>query len=197
MENNDVDPSRRRFLLAATTVVGGVGSAFAAWPFVASMQPSVRAQALGAPVQIDISKLEPGQRVVREWRGKPVWVVRRTPEALAALATLEGKLSDPKSDMPQQPGYAKTPTRATKPEYLVLEGLCTHLGCSPLFRPELAPAPWDDQWKGGFYCPCHGSRFDLAGRVYSGSPAPSNIVVPPHRYLSDTMIEIGIDQEKA
>ena len=193
MSADEVDLKRRRFLTAATTVVGGVGAAFAAVPFVASMNPSERAKSLGAPVEIDISKLEEGQMVRVKWRGKPVWVVRRTRDMLDALASLDDSVADPDSGMEQQPEYAKNAYRSVKEEYLVLVGICTHLGCSPQFRPEVAPADLGGDWKGGFFCPCHGSRFDLAGRVYKGVPAPKNLQVPPHYYLADTRILIGED----
>jgi ubiquinol-cytochrome c reductase iron-sulfur subunit len=162
------------------------------------MQPSARARAAGAPVDVDIGGLEPGQQMTVEWRGKPVWIVRRTDESLEYLKGMADRLRDPESDVvDQQPPYAKNVYRSIKPEYLVVLGLCTHLGCSPTYRPEVAPADLGEQWKGGFFCPCHGSRFDLAGRVYKGVPAPTNMVVPPHRYLTDAKIVIGVDQEEA
>lgn len=195
MSNEGVDRSRRRFITAAATAVGGVGVAFAAVPFVASWRPSARAEAIGAPVEVDISKLEPGQSMTVKWRGKPVWVVRRSEETLATLPGLDGALRDPASAEPtQQPEYAANPHRSIKPEILVLVGLCTHLGCSPTYRPEVAPADLGPDWKGGFFCPCHGSRFDMAGRVYQGVPAPLNLEVPPHSYLSDTRLIVGVDQ---
>ena len=195
MSKEGVDVGRRRFLTLSTTVVGAVGAAFAAVPFVMSLRPSERAKALGAPVQIDISKLEPGQMVIAVWRRQPVWVVRRTPEMLASLDQVAGQLSDPESKVQQQPEYIQKTgaARALKPEYMVLKGICTHLGCSPKFRPE-SPAPEiAADWKGGFFCPCHGSKFDLSGRVYAGVPAPTNLQVPPHRYASDTTLVIGED----
>jgi ubiquinol-cytochrome c reductase iron-sulfur subunit len=198
MANEGVDKGRRRFLVAATTVVGGVGAAAVAVPFVSSMMPSARARAAGAPVEVDISAVEPGQRITAEWRGKPIWVVRRTESQLNDLPSLDGELRDPASEVvDQQPAYAQNATRSIKPEYAVIVGICTHLGCSPTFRPELAAADLGADWKGGFFCPCHGSRFDMAGRVFSGVPAPTNLVVPPHRYISDTRILIGEDQEVA
>ncbi|HAO32078.1 MAG TPA: ubiquinol-cytochrome c reductase iron-sulfur subunit [Candidatus Competibacter sp.] len=195
---DDVDLGRRRFLTATATVVGGVGVAFVAVPFLKSWSPSERAQAAGAPVEADISKLEEGARLTVEWRGKPVWLVKRNKQMLDDLPGLKSQLQDPNSEMAsQQPKYAQNPYRSVKPEILVLVGICTHLGCSPLFRPELAPADLGPNWKGGFFCPCHGSSFDLAGRVYKGVPAPSNLVVPPYRYLSDTRLLIGVDPEAA
>jgi ubiquinol-cytochrome c reductase iron-sulfur subunit len=198
MSKEGVDVGRRRFLTLTTTAVGGAGAAAWAWPFLASLKPSERAKALGAPVTVDISKLEPGQRLTQAWRGRPIWVLRRTPEMLAQLEAVPASdLRDPASQEPQQPGYAQNATRSIKPEILVMTGTCTHLGCSPTFKPE-APAPEiHANWKGGFFCPCHGSMFDLAGRVYSGVPAPLNIAVPPHRYLNDTTIVIGEDEGSA
>ena len=193
MSANGVDLKRRRMLVTATSAVGAVGVGFAAVPFLASWNPSARAKAAGAPAEADISKLEPGQMLRVKWRGKPVWVVRRTDVNLTDLASLDGQLADPNSDAPQQPEYCKNAHRSIKPEYLVAVGICTHLGCSPTYRPDVAPADLGSDWKGGFFCPCHGSRFDLAGRVYSGVPAPTNLVVPPHQYVSDTQILIGVD----
>jgi ubiquinol-cytochrome c reductase iron-sulfur subunit len=191
MSGNEVNPSRRRFLTAATTVIGGVGVGFALVPFISSMQPSAKARAAGAPVRTDISKVELGQMIRVKWRGKPVWVVNRTQEMLDTLPTLDGELRDPNSEEPQQPENCKNEYRSIKPEYLVLIGICTHLGCSPTYRPDVAPADLGKDWKGGFFCPCHGSRFDLAGRVFKGVPAPLNLVVPPYRYLSATELLIG------
>jgi len=197
MSTDGVDTSRRRFLTAAATVVGAVGTVAVLVPFVKSMQPSARAQAAGAPVEADISKLEPGQKINVEWRGKPVWVVRRTPEMLANLKTLDDQVADPTSEAPQQPDYAKNEYRSIKPEILILIGICTHLGCSPTYRPEVAPEDLGADWKGGFFCPCHGSKFDLAGRVYRSLPAPTNLIVPPHRYVGESVILIGDDQGAA
>ena len=197
MSGNEVNPSRRRFLTAATTVIGGGGGGFALVPFISSMEPSAKARAAGAPVRADISKIELGQMIRVKWRGKPVWVVNRTKEMLDVLPTLDSELRDPDSLEPQQPPYAKNGYRSIKPEYLVLIGICTHLGCSPTYRPDVAPADLGKDWKGGFFCPCHGSRFDLAGRVFKGVPAPLNLVVPPYRYLSDTEIEVGNDGGQA
>ncbi|MBZ0070396.1 MAG: ubiquinol-cytochrome c reductase iron-sulfur subunit [Thiohalobacteraceae bacterium] len=197
MSTDGVDTGRRRFLTAAASVVGAVGAVYTLVPFVKSMQPSARAQAAGAPVEADISKLEPGQKINVEWRGQPVWVVRRTPEMLAGIKSLDGKVADPDSEVPQQPPYAQNEYRSIKPEVLVLIGICTHLGCSPTYRPDVAPADLGPDWKGGFFCPCHGSEFDLAGRVYRGMPAPTNLIVPPYRYVGDSVILIGDDQGAA
>lgn len=187
---------RRRFLAMSTAVVGAAGVAVAAWPFVASWQPSERARAAGAPVTVDISKLQPGQQVTVEWRRKPVWVLRRTPEMLEALPGLRDQLRDPDSGAAsQQPAYASNEYRSLRPEYLVTVALCTHLGCVPSFRPEAAPPDLGPNWVGGYFCPCHGSRFDFAGRVFKGVPAPLNLEIPPHRYLADTAVEIGIDSD--
>ncbi len=197
MSTNGVDTSRRRFLTAATSVVGAVGAGAVAVPFISSMQPSARAQAAGAPVEADFSKLEPGSKMTVEWRGKPVWIVRRTEQNLKDLESLDDTLRDPDSEVEQQPPYCQNKMRSIKPEYLIAVGICTHLGCSPTFRPEIAPADLGPEWKGGFFCPCHGSRFDLAGRVYQGVPAPTNLVIPPHMYLSDTRVLIGKDEGAA
>jgi len=194
---DDVNLNRRRFLTGAALVVGGVGVGFAITPFIKSWSPSERAQAAGAPVEADVSKLEPGALMIVEWRGKPVWLVRRTQRMLDDLPTLDDQLRDPNSEMDQQPPYAKNPNRSINPELLVMVGICTHLGCSPTYRPDVAPADLGPAWKGGFFCPCHGSRFDLAGRVYQGVPAPLNLQVPPYRFLTDTRVLIGVDTEKA
>jgi ubiquinol-cytochrome c reductase iron-sulfur subunit len=185
-------------LTAATTLTGAVGVAFAAVPFLASWKPSARAKALGAPVEIDISKLEPGAMLKIEWRGKPVWVVRRTPEMIGRLPSVEDFLADPKSERSRQPDYAKNDSRAVNPEYFVVLGVCTHLGCAPMGRFEPGDAelttssPGD--WPGGFYCPCHGSKFDLSGRVFRGVPAPTNLEVPPYTFVDSGHIVIGVDQ---
>ncbi|RMF17593.1 MAG: ubiquinol-cytochrome c reductase iron-sulfur subunit [Gammaproteobacteria bacterium] len=200
MTHDDVNNSRRRFLVGATSVVGGVGVVGAAVPFVASWNPSAKAKSAGAPVKVNISKLEPGQQMIVEWRGKPVWVVRRTPEMLENIDKLiqRGDLVDPESNREtQQPEYAKNKYRAIKDEFWVAVGLCTHLGCSPKYRPEVGPEDLGEDWLGGFFCPCHGSRFDLAGHVFKGVPAPSNLVVPPHHYIDDNTLEIGVDPEAA
>jgi len=184
-------------LTAVTTGVGLVGIGFAAAPFVMSMTPSARARAAGAPVEVDISKLEPGQLLTVEWRGKPVWILKRTPEMLKSLAAVEPKLADPKSHVKsQQPAYATNDTRSIKPDIMVVVGICTHLGCSPDKRLEAGAASGlGADWLGGFFCPCHGSLFDLAGRVYKNVPAPTNLPVPPHKYLAETRIVIGEDQK--
>jgi ubiquinol-cytochrome c reductase iron-sulfur subunit len=193
MSGDDVNLGKRRFLTAATTVIGAVGIGFAMVPFISSWQPSAKARAAGAPVRADISKLELGQMIRVKWRGKPVWIVNRTPEMLDSLTVLTPELRDPDSIESEQPEYAKNEYRSIKPEYAVLVGICTHLGCSPTYRPDVAPADLGPDWLGGYFCPCHGSRFDIAGRVYSGVPAPLNLPVPPHRYLSETEVLIGDD----
>ena len=198
MAHSNVDRRKRRFLVAATSVAGGVAGVAVAVPFVASMNPSARARAAGAPVEVDVSKVEPGMMVTVEWRGQPVWVVHRTKEMIDSLPTLDRVVADPKSSMPMQPDYAKNEVRSIKPEYLVLVGICTHLGCSP--SQKLAPGAESglgEDWPGGFFCPCHGSKFDLAGRVYKGVPAPANLKVPPYAYLSDTRLLIGEDSKGA
>lgn len=185
------DAEKRQFLTAAVTVVGAIGAGFVSVPFLASMEPSARTKAAGAPIEVDISKIESGQLIRVEWRGKPVWILNRTSEMLEILTTIEDRLRDPNSEESAQPAYSKNQTRSIKPELFVGVGLCTHLGCSPTFRPEIAPTDLGKDWKGGFYCPCHGSAFDLAGRVYDGVPAPINLEVPPYSFLSDTRIQIG------
>jgi ubiquinol-cytochrome c reductase iron-sulfur subunit len=198
MANEGVNTGRRRFLTGTTAVVGALGVAGASVPFVLSFKPSARAQTAGAPVVVDISKLEEGQRLIQPWRGKPVWIFRRTPDQLAALPSLDGRLRDPQSDNADQtPGFAKNEARAIKPEIAVIVGICTHLGCSPLYVPEMLPQPFDAEWKGGFYCPCHQSRFDLAGRVFQGVPAPANLEIPPYHYLDDNHIQVGVAPQGA
>ena len=189
-----VDKGKRRFLIGATGVVGGVGAAAAALPFVMSFFPSERAKAAGAPVEIDISKLEPGQKIDVEWRGKVCWIVQRTPDMLATLPKLTERLADAASGQDQQPAYARNEHRSIKPGVWIAVGICTHLGCSPTFRKDIAPADLGPDWLGGFFCPCHQSKFDLAGRVYKSMPAPTNLVVPPHKYLSDSKVLIGDDR---
>ena len=200
MANSGVDKRRRRFLIAATSVVGAAGTAAVAAPFLSSWNPSARALAAGAPVEVPVGKVEPGQLLRVIWRGKPVWVVNRTKEMLDGLAGLAEQLKDPNSDnIKQQPEYAKNVarTREGKEQYLVLVGICTHLGCSPTYRPELAPADLGANWKGGWYCPCHGSRFDLAGRVFKNVPAGANLQVPPYYFKDDSTILVGEDGGKA
>lgn len=188
--------ARRRFLTIATSALGAVGVAFAAVPFLKSWQPNAKARAAGAPVKVDVQALAPGQMVIVEWRGRPIYIVHRTLEQLATLTALEPKLVDPDSRRPQQPDYVAGAGRALRPEYLVLVGLCTHLGCAPKYRPELSPADLGPAWRGGFFCPCHGSLFDLAGRVYKGTPAaPNNLEVPPHTYDDDGALLIGVDAQ--
>jgi ubiquinol-cytochrome c reductase iron-sulfur subunit len=189
--------AKRRFLLSATTAVGAVGVIASAVPFAMSLWPSERAKAAGAPVEIDISKLEPGQKINAEWRGKVVWVINRTKPMLDSIPKLDARVADPKSEVDHQPPYAKNEFRSIKPEIFVAVGICTHLGCSPTFRPEVAPADLGSDWLGGFFCPCHQSKFDLAGRVFKGVPAPTNLVVPPYKFLSDTHIVIGEDIKAA
>jgi ubiquinol-cytochrome c reductase iron-sulfur subunit len=189
--------TRRHFLTVATAVTAGAGAAAAAVPFVASFKPSARAQALGAPVERDVSKLEPGAMVKVEWRGKAIFIVRRTDAMLSRLDEVRSRLADPDSDDSEQPSYAANDHRSIRPEFLVVEGVCTHLGCAPIARFEVGPADLGTDWPGGFFCPCHGSRFDLAGRVFAGVPAPTNLKVPPHRYVNDTTILIGVDTGNA
>jgi len=202
MSDGAVNTTRRRFLTAATSVVGAAGAVGVAVPFVGSWNPSAKAKAAGAPVKVDVSKVEPGRMITVEWRGKPVFIVRRTQEQLDALESLNDQLKDPNSEIAgSQPAYVDTIARSTKPEVLVIVGLCTHLGCAPKdrFEPKVDPAtggPSND-WLGGFFCPCHGSRFDLSGRVFDGVPAPSNLVVPPYNYETDSVIVVGVDQEAA
>ena len=201
MSNDGVNQSRRNFLLGATSVVGGAGVVGAAIPFVSSLQPSAKAKAAGAPVKVNISKLESGGRLVVEWRGKPVYIVRRTAESLAAINAMDTSiLRDAESKEAAQPDYVAGSARtlAGKEEFLVLVGLCTHLGCAPMYRPDVGAQDLGGYaWLGGFFCPCHGSKFDLSGRVYAGVPAPSNLEVPPHSYESDDVVIIGIDSEVA
>jgi len=197
--SHTVDNSKRRFLTtAASVVVGGAGAATVAIPFVLSMLPSAKARAAGAPVEVDISKLEIGQLMTVEWRGKPVWVLNRSAESLLTLPTLDDQLADPQSDTSsQQPPYCKNENRSIRDNIVVLVGICTHLGCSPTYRPELAPADLGPEWKGGFSCPCHGSRYDLSGRVFKNMPAPKNLVVPPYHFLGDNRVIIGENAQGA
>ncbi|GGB47127.1 ubiquinol-cytochrome c reductase iron-sulfur subunit [Shewanella inventionis] len=196
MSNAPVDTGRRRFLTAATAVVGGAGAVAVAVPFIKSWNPSAKAKAAGAPVEVNISKVEPGQLIRVEWRGKPVWVVRRTEAVLENLKSLDGQLRDPASEEMQQPEYAANPVRSIKPEFFIAVGICTHLGCSPTYLPD----SFGEQVEGvtsGFFCPCHGSKFDMAGRVFQGVPAPLNLVIPPHQYVDDATVLIGEDSGAA
>ena len=197
MAERTMDQTKRRFLIGATGIVGGVGAVAAATPFVMSFFPSERAKAAGAPVDVDIGKLEPGQKIDVEWRGKVVWIISRTKPMLESLPKLDPKLADPNSINSQQPPYATNERRSIKDNVLVMVGICTHLGCSPTYRPDVAPADLGPDWLGGFFCPCHQSKFDLAGRVYKGMPAPTNLPVPPHKYVTDTRIIIGDDAASA
>jgi ubiquinol-cytochrome c reductase iron-sulfur subunit len=194
---DQVDSGRRYFLTVATVATGAVGAAFALTPFLASWKPSARAKAMGAPVEVDISKLEVGALMKIEWRGKAVYIVHRTPEMLAALKNVDGKLRDPQSAESDQPAFAKNEARALKPEYLVLVGVCTHLGCAPLDKFTPGDVTVSADWPGGFFCPCHGSKFDMSGRVFQGVPAPLNLPVPPYKFASDTRIVIGADTGNA
>ena len=194
-DQQKIDRTRRN-LIVATSVVGGAAAVGAAVPFVASMWPSERAKAAGAPVEVDISRIAPGELAVFEWRGKPVWVMKRTKEQLDAIKQADPRLSDPQSQVKQQPDYAKNEFRSIKPELMVLVGVCTHLGCSPKEKTAEEKGEMGADWTGGFYCPCHGSKFDFAGRVYKGSPAPINLEVPPYEYVSDNSLVIGEDKEK-
>ncbi|WP_424400504.1 ubiquinol-cytochrome c reductase iron-sulfur subunit [Marinomonas sp.] len=192
---NEVNKGRRQFLIGSTCTLGALGAVGVATPFVAAWQPSRQSRAAGAPLQVDISKLELGQQMTVEWQGQPVWVVKRTPQNLTDLASLTAQLVDPSSQKDQQPSYAQNTYRSIKPEISVLIGICTHLGCSPTYRPDRAAKDLDASWKGGFVCPCHGSRFDLAGRAYKHYPAQANLIVPPYFYKTDTVIEIGVSRE--
>jgi len=197
MATEGVDQNKRRFLTNTTVAVGAVGAGFVAVPFLSSWAPSERAKTAGASVEVDISKLEEGRLVTVEWRGKPVWIIKRSDQSLKDLATLDDNLRDPASENDQQPVYAQNATRSIKPNIIVMVGICTHLGCSPTYRPDLAAADLGEDWKGGFFCPCHGSKFDLAGRVFQGVPAPLNLEIPPHFYKSDRTILIGEDGDQA
>lgn len=199
MSENSVNTGRRNFLIGATSVVGTAGVVGVAVPFVGSWNPSAKALAAGAPVKVDISKLVDGEMLgpIPAWRDKPIFVVKRSAEMLDRLNSKNARLADPDSEREQQPEYAKNDTRSIRPEVLVLVGLCTHLSCSPKFRPVVQPEDYDEDWIGGFFCPCHGSKFDLAGRVYTGVPAPSNLEVPPYFYESESVIVIGEDEGTA
>lgn len=195
--SDEVDTGRRHFLTVATVATGAVGAAFAAVPFLASWKPSARAKALGAPVEVDVSKLEPGAMLKVEWRGKAVYVVHRTSQMLSQLKGVEGRLRDPESAESIQPDFARNEVRALKPEYLVLIGVCTHLGCAPLDKFTPADVTVSPDWPGGFFCPCHGSKFDLSGRVFKDVPAPTNLSVPPYQFVSDTRILVGAEKGNA
>ncbi len=198
MSQDGVNKSRRTLLVGTTSALGAVGAGFVAVPFVKSWNPSERAKAAGAPAKVDVSKLELGAMIVVEWRGKPVFVAKRTEKTLGLLESLNVKLKDPDNkNKEQQPGYADNLYRSRNPELSVILGVCTHLGCAPSYHPEVKPEPFDNDWKGGYYCPCHGSRFDLSGRVYSGSPATENLVIPPYSYETDNVVIIGVDEENA
>ena len=188
-ETSPTDPSRRQFLITAASVVGAVGVAGASVPLVSSWWPSAREQAAAGPIRVDVSGVKPGQHITVSWHGKPIWIIRRTAEMLQSLVGHETALRDPDSLVQQQPDYINKPYRSIHPEWLVLVGLCTHLGCSPNYKPQ--PHSVSADWPGGFFCPCHGSKFDLAGRVYKGSPAPVNLVVPPYRFINDAELIIG------
>jgi ubiquinol-cytochrome c reductase iron-sulfur subunit len=193
MSNEGVDGGRRRFLTAATSVVGAAGAAAVAWPFLASLKPSAKALAAGAPVAADIGKLEVGQQVTFVWQGLNIWVLRRSKDMIDSLSKVTPLLADAKSDSSTQPDYCKNEHRSIKPELLVMNGKCTHLGCSPKLMPDHPDPAVDPNWEGGYFCPCHGSKYDLAGRVFKSQPAPLNMLVPPHRYAGDTMLIIGED----
>ena len=196
MSEQEIDLKKRRFLTNTTSVVGAVGVGFVLVPFLSSWMPSARAKAAGSPVDVDISKLEDGQLVRVLWRKKPVWIFKRDKDTIARLDILDDILVDPNNEEPQQPDYAKNKWRSINPEIAVIIGICTHLGCSPTYRPELGAADLGgDEWQGGFYCPCHGSKFDLAGRVFKNVPAPTNLAIPPYHFVSDTLIRLGVDPQ--
>jgi len=195
--SDEVDQGRRRLLVAATALTGAAGAVLAATPFLASWKPSARAKALGAPIEIDISKLEAGAMLKVEWRGQPVWVVRRTPEMLKQVVAATPLLLDPDSDGSVQPAYAKNVDRSLKPEFFVVLGVCTHLGCAPMAKFQPHDVTVSADWPGGFYCPCHGSKFDLAGRVFKGVPAPTNLKVPPYTFVNEGRILVGSDTAQA
>ncbi len=192
-QDSGIDKKRRHFLTAAATVVGGAGALATAIPFVSTLSPSAKTKAIGGPVEVDITGLKPGERKTVKWRGKPVWILRRSEESVAELSEMSDILRDPESEVEQQPEYAKNEYRSVNPEYLVVVGLCTHLGCSPNYLASGEESDFGADWKGGFFCPCHGSKFDLAGRVYKGVPAPANLVVPKYQFISETTILIGDD----
>ena len=195
MSADGVNKERRRFLVAATTAVGAVGVGFAAVPFLATWKPSAKAQAIGAPVEVNLAKLKDGQILKVQWRGQTIGVLKRSDNMLSHLPEVGDRLRDPDSSESEQPGYAANEARALRPEYLVVNMHCTHLGCIPQVLPKVTPQPFDSDWKGGFYCPCHKSKFDLSGRVYAGVPAPTNLKVPPYSFIDDQTLMIGVDPE--
>lgn len=193
---NDLNKGRRQFLIGSTCTLGAVGMVGVATPFVASWQPSRKSRAAGSPIQVDISKLEFGQQITVEWQGQPIWIVKRTPKNIADLSAHDDQLVDPLSSKHQQPSYAQNEYRSIKPEIAVLVGICTHLGCSPTYRPDGMSDDFSESWSGGFVCPCHGSRFDLAGRAYKHYPAQANLLVPPYFFKKETIVEIGVSKEE-
>jgi ubiquinol-cytochrome c reductase iron-sulfur subunit len=195
MPTDGVNKKRRRFLVATTSAVGAVGAGFAAVPFIQSWKPSAKAQAVGAPVQVSLNDLEPGQILKVQWRGQTIGILRRSPQTLDLLPEVDGELRDPQSQESEQPQFARNEARALRDEYLVVNMHCTHLGCVPQLVPEVGPQPFDENWKGGFFCPCHKSKFDMAGRVYKGVPAPANLRIPPYSYLDDSTLLIGVNPE--
>ena len=194
MDNKEINQGRRRFLTLATAGAGGVAAVGVAAPFLASWFPSEKAKAAGAPIEVDISKIEAGQLMTVEWQGKPIWVLNRTEAQQKSIPAQDGEMADPSSDVDHQPEYCKNELRSIKDNIFVVIGICTHLGCSPTFRPDVAPADLGASWQGGFFCPCHGSKFDLAGRVFKGVPAPTNLIIPPYKYLTDATILVGDDK---
>jgi ubiquinol-cytochrome c reductase iron-sulfur subunit len=197
MSSDEVNKGRRRFLVATTSVIGAAGVGMAAVPFIKSWLPSAKAQAIGAPVEVDIAKLKEGQLLKTQWRGQTIGVLRRTPEMIANLPKIDGELADPQSADAEQPSYIEGESRSLKPDYLVVNMHCTHLGCIPQIVPQVGPQPFDQNWNGGFYCPCHKSKFDLAGRVYKGVPAPTNLKIPPYSFLDDRTLIIGVNPQGA
>jgi len=197
MPTDGVNKKRRRFLVATTSVVGAVGAGFAAVPFIKSWKPSARAQAVGAPVQVVLDGLDPGQMMKVQWRGQTIGILRRTPETLGFLAEVDNDLRDPDSQESEQPAFAQNESRALNEEYLVVNMHCTHLGCVPQVLPQVGPQPFEENWKGGFFCPCHKSKFDMAGRVYKGVPAPTNLKIPPYSFIDDSTLIIGVNPEGA
>jgi ubiquinol-cytochrome c reductase iron-sulfur subunit len=193
MPTDGVNKKRRRFLVATTSAVGAVGAGFAAVPFIKSWNPSAKAQAVGAPVQVSLHGLKPGQILKVQWRGQTIGVLRRSPETLGLLSEVDSELRDPQSQESEQPAFAQNEARALNDEYLVVNMHCTHLGCVPQVVPQVGAQPFDDNWKGGFFCPCHKSKFDMAGRVYKGVPAPTNLRIPPYSFLDDRTVVIGVN----